>query len=279
MTDTTATALDDHWHELVTAALLGTDRRQPPVSPLQPIADVVDDTVAADDAARMLATVAAVAAARRAAFVALPPASMLQPPSGERRPINTPAASATWQAIVDDWPVLEDEWLLTLIDAGQRLAPDVLVAALARHRNDPVRRARVALAGGPVAAWVVEHVPAFDATPRTVSAEAVTSLPELAIPPDLAELLGADAHTFVSRLMAGFELAAFGPAHRPVLTNLVARCRPAVLLDTATALEHHGTGLALALADLARLRNRMLDELQNGLRWPVSRRPARRRGA
>ena len=115
-----------------------------------------------------------------------------------------------------------------------------------------------------MAAWVVEHVPAFDTSPRSVPAEAVTNLPELAIPPDLAELLGADAHTFVTRLMSGFDAGLFGPAHRPVLTNVLARCRPAVLLDAATALEQHGTGLALALADLARLRHRMLDELGAG---------------
>jgi hypothetical protein len=230
---------------------------------VQPIADLVDDTVAADDASRMLVAVAAVAAARRAAFVALPPVALLQAPSDDPRPISSAAASATWHTIVADWAVLEDEWLLTMIGTGQRLAPDVLVAALARHRNDPVRRARVALAAGPIAAWVTEHVPAFDTAPRTVPAEAVTNLPELAIPPDLAELLGADAHTFVSRLMAGFELGAYGPAHRPVLTNLLARCRPAVLADAAEALERHGTGLALALADLARLRHRMLDELQS----------------
>jgi hypothetical protein len=261
MTTATPTTLEEHWHELVTAALLGTDRRQPPTSPIAPVADLVDDTAAPDDATRMLTAVAAVAAARRAAFVPLPPADHLQPPSADARPINSVASSATWRTVVEEWPLLEDEWMLTLIEHGLRPAPDVLVAALARHRNDPVRRARVALAGGTLPAWLVGHVPALDASPRSVLAEAVVSLPELAIPPDLAELLDADAHTFGRRLMAGFEAGAYGPPHRSVLTNLVARCRPDVLLDAAEALETHGTGLALALADLARLRHRMLHEL------------------
>ena len=62
--------------------------------------------------------------------------------------MTPPAASATWRTIVAEWPVLEDEWMLTVIGNGYRLAPDVLVAALMRHRTDPVRRARAALAGG-----------------------------------------------------------------------------------------------------------------------------------
>jgi hypothetical protein len=262
MTTATSTTIEEHWHDLVTAALLGTDRRQPPASPIAPVADLVDDTAAPDDATRMLTAVAAVAAARRAAFVPLPPADLLQPPSADARPINSSASSASWRTVVEEWPLLEDEWMLTLIERGLRPAPDVLVAALARHRNDPVRRARVALAGGTLTAWVVGHLPALEASPRSVPADAVVSLPELAIPPDLAELLGADAHTFVRRLIAGFEAGAYGPPHRPVLTNLLARCRPAVLLDAAEALERHGTGLALALADLARLRHRMLVELE-----------------
>jgi hypothetical protein len=46
-----------------------------------------------------------------------------------------------------------------------------------------------------------------------------------------------------------------------VLVNLLARCRPAVLLDAADALDRTGVGLALALGDLARLRHRMLTGL------------------
>ena len=254
-------AVDDllatHWRELVTAALLGTERRVPPHPPVALVADVVDDSVLADDAARMLATVSAVIAARRAAFVALSPADRLQPPAtGDPRPMIPSTASATWRTIVAEWPMLEDEWMLTVIGNGYRLAPDVLVAALLRHRSDPVRRARVALAGGPLSAWLIDHVEGLAAANgRTVSAEAVTSLPDLAIPPDLAELLPLDAHTFVTRLIPRFRSGEFGPAHRAVLTNLLARCRPEVLLGTAEALEALGTTLTLPFAELCRLRH------------------------
>ena len=62
-------------------------------------------------------------------------------------------------------------------------------------------------------------------------------------------------------LADGYASGAFGPPDRAVLVNLIARCRPAVLLEVAAALERTGVGHALALADLARLRHRMLTEL------------------
>jgi hypothetical protein len=259
-------ALDTHWRELVTAALLGTERRPPPRPPLALVSDVVDDGVPPDDAARMLATVAAVVAARRAAFVALPPADPLQPPATVHARLMTPsAASATWRTIVSEWPVLEDEWMLAVIDNGYRLAPDVLVAALMRHRSDPVRRTRTAVAGGPLTTWLVDHVAGLAAADgRTVPADVVMSLPGLAIPPEFAELLDLDAHTFVRRLLARFDSGALGPAHRAVLTNLLARCRPEVLPDAADALTRVGSVLSLPLAELCQLRARMLDELQPG---------------
>jgi hypothetical protein len=260
-------ALDRHWAELVTAALLGTDRRNPPDAPDGPVADVVDDAVRPDAATRMLADVAAVAAVRRAAFVPLPPAPALQAPDADDRPWCPADAVATWRTIVTEWPLLEDEWMLAVIVQGRRLPPDALVESLQRHRSDAVRRARVAIAGGSTAAWLVGHVPDLAPTRATptsntmVAADAVSSLPELPVPPELAELLAADTHTFVRRLVPGFEAGAYGAPHRAVLINLVARCRPAVLLDAAAALDHTHIGIALALADLARLRHRMLTEL------------------
>lgn len=253
--------LDAVWNELVTTALLGTDRRDPPVPGEGPVADLVADALRPDPASRMLAAVGAVTAARRAGFVPLPVADLLQPPDSDDRPWCPAPAVATWREVVRDWPVLEDEWVLTVLERGYRLAPDVVVDVLARHRSDPVRRARVALAAGPTARWVVEHVPSLGATaPRSAPVEAVTSLPVLPVPPELHDLLVADAHTVSRRLRAGFEAGEFDRPHRAVLVNFVARCRPEVLVDLAAALASTGVGLALALADEARLRQRMRDE-------------------
>ena len=254
--------LGGFWRELVTTAMLGTDRREPPRPPDGPVADLVDDALRPDPASRMLATVAAVAAARRAAFVPGPPADRLRPAEPDDRPLCPPAAAVTWRQIVGEWSVLEDEWMLTVIEHGWRLPPDVLVDALLRHRNDGVRRARVMLAGGSVAPWLVGQVPELAAgSQRRVSAEAVASLPELPLPPDLDELRPLDAMTVSRRLASGFEERRFGAPDRAVLVNLLARCRPAVLLEVAAALQGTGVGQALALADLARLRHRMLGEL------------------
>lgn len=254
--------LDAYWNELVTAALLGTDRRDPPPVPVGPVDDLVADAQRPDGASRLLAAVAATAAARRAGFVPRAPAPPLRPPPADDRPWCSAAAAVTWRIVVREWPVLEDEWLLTVIEQGQRLSPDVLVESLQRHRSDAVRRARVALAGGATARWVVEHVPALGAAnPRAAPVEAVATLPELPVPPELSDLLAADAHTFARRLGADFASGAYGQPHRAVLVNLMARCRPAVLIDGAEAIASTGVGLALALADLARLRHRMLSEL------------------
>jgi hypothetical protein len=252
--------MNELWAELVTTALLGTDRRDPALGPDGAIADLVADAVRHDPAERMLAAVAATAAARRAAFVALGPASALQPPEPDARPVITPAAAATWRTVIAEWPVLEDEWMLTVLGNGWRLAPDVLVDALARHPRDPVRQARVARAGGPLAAWTIDHIPDLVGAPRrTVSADAALALPELPVPPELAELLGADAHTFARSIQPIVDSAT--PAHRPVLVNLVARCRREVLPEAAEALAGRPFGLALALAGMCRLRHRMLIEL------------------
>jgi len=256
------TDLDVYWHELVTAALLGTDRREPPAPPDGPVADLVADAVRPDGAARMLAAVAAVAAARRSAFVAGPPAARLQPPESDDRLCCAATAVAAWRVVIDEWPVLEDEWVLTVIQRGMRVPPDALVELLQRHRGDPVRRARVAIAGGPLSAWLTEHVPSLAPTnAKTASAEAVAELPELPVPPELAHLLAADAHTFVRRLAQGFDSGEFGAPHRAVLVNLFARCRPAVLANAASTFSRANLGLPLALADLAALRGRMLSEL------------------
>jgi hypothetical protein len=258
----TILTIDGYWRDLVTAALLGTDRREPPVPPEGVLADLVADAVRPDAASRMLATVGAVAAAQRASFVPLPTADPLQPPETDWRPFCPPGATATWRTVAAYWPVLEDEWVLTVIERGYRLPPDVLVELLMRHRNDPVRRARIALAGGPLTRWLIDQVPELEAIGGRIAAvEAVTALPELAIPPELSTLVGADPHTFTEQLLAGFRAGAYGAAHRAVLVNLLARCRPAVLADAAKALTTFGYGQALALADLANLRHRMLTEL------------------
>ncbi len=257
----------DHWEELVTVALLGTDRRDPP-PPAGPLADLVDDTARSSPSERMLAHVAAAVAVRRAGVVPGPPIEPLAPPEPDDRPPCVPAAVDRWHHVTTSWPVLEDEWMLTSITNGWRLAPELVPPALARHRTDPVRHRRVCVAAGPIAGWLIDQLPdlAGSKPNAVVEPEALADLPELPIPPDLAGLLHAPGAELGRVLGSGLEHGELGPSHRAVLVNLVARMLPSGLADAAAVLDavdpySAGAGLATALADLATTRHRMLDEL------------------
>ena len=259
--------VEQHWNDLVTAALLGTDRRDPP-PPIDPLADLVDDTARAEPSQRMLAHVAACTAVRRAGVLPGPPVAPLMPPPPDERPPCPVAAVRRWHHITRSWPVLEDEWTLELIGARWRAAPELVPAMLARHRSDPVRRARALAAAGPLGPWLIELLPGLAATfrRRAVSPESVVELPELPIPPDLAELLEAPAADVARTIGVALERSTFGPSHRAVLVNLVARM-PAIGLgafaDVLATVDPitPGHAIANALVDLAATRRRMLDEL------------------
>jgi hypothetical protein len=245
--------------------MLGTDRRDPPSGPLD---DLVADTLRAVASERMLAQVAACTAVRRAGVLPGPSAERLQPPPTDDRPVCTPAAVERWHHVTTSWPVLEDEWMLTLITNGWRVAPELVPEVLWRHRSDPVRRARAEVACGPLASWLVSHLPELEArsTRGTIDPEALAELPELPIPPDLIALLGArgDVGAVLAALIVGGQL---GAPHRAVVVNLIARAPTESLPGIASALgsvepTSAGYGLASVLADLALTRQRMLDELR-----------------
>ena len=261
--------VDELWRELVTTALLGTDRRDPPPAD-GAIGELLDDTVRVDPSSRMLAQIAACTAVRRAGVLPGSVHRALAPPPADPRPVCTPAAVQRWHHITRSWPVLEDEWLLALIEQGWRTAPELVPALLHRHRRDPVRRARVLIAAGALAEWLVEHL--SDLAPsdahRTahVDAAALANLPQLPIPPELADLLDASGAEIGGAIAVGLEDRTLVESHRAVLVNLLARCTPGGLVVAADVLDavdpiSPGRGLAAVLADLATTRHRMLDEL------------------
>ncbi|MGB0114967.1 MAG: hypothetical protein WBP59_17235 [Ilumatobacteraceae bacterium] len=261
------TTMQDHWAELVAVAMLGTDRRNPPDAP-DPIADIVDDTVRDRSSDRMLAQVAAAVAARRAGVLPGAPARPLAPPDPDERRTVVPAAVERWFHITTAWPVLEDEWMLTVVTNGWRLPPELVPDVLARHRKDPVRRARAMAACGPLATWLVGHVPALATRGRSVAVdlESVGEVPDLPIPGELVSLLGADGVAAGHRLATSIDRGELVHAHRAVLINLVARVRPDGLAEIERALggvgeTSIGHALASVLADLATTRRQMLDEL------------------
>lgn len=257
------------WDRLVAASMLGTDRRDPPVPP-DLIADVVDDTVRSTPSERMLAQVAAMVAVRRGGVLPGPALPHTAGPPADERPVCIPAAADRWHHIVASWPVLEDEWTLALIVNGWRLPPELVPEVLARHRRDPIRRARAEIACGPLAGWLVEHLPelasARGSRPPDPAPEVIAELPSLPIPPDLEPLLLAPGTETASLLADGIASGGLSHSHRAVIVNLIARLREDALVEVATALERvepssTGYPLASVLADLASTRHRMLDEL------------------
>jgi len=262
-------AVGGYWNDMVTVALLGTDRREPPVPPPGTFADLAADDPRATPSQRMLQQVAAVAVAQRAGVQPGPVAASLSPPADDGRPVTPPSATATWHRIVREWPVLEDEWLLTVVATGRRVAPELVVPLLTRHRTDATRHARALLATGSLGRWTVGLSPRLGSSSKKApSPEAVACLPELAIMPELAALLGAPASEVVRAVAGGLESTQLGTTHRAVLVNFVARVSVDTLAPLARALDRvdparSSIGLAFALADLARLRHRALTELES----------------
>jgi hypothetical protein len=152
--------------------------------------------------------------------------------------------------------------------------PELVPEILERHRTDPIRRARAELACGPVAGWLVGLLPQLAArgaarTQPDPSADDIAELPVLPIPADLELLLSADGSIVARQLTEAIDSGALIHAHRAVLINLIARMRPDALEDVAATLGSVDGGsigfpLASVLADLARSRRRMLDELSVG---------------
>jgi hypothetical protein len=262
--------IDEHWDHLVTAALLGTDRRDPP-PPIGPLIDLVADTARTSPSERMLAHVAACTAVRRAGVTPGPAAPPLAAPMRDDRPPCPPEAVDRWHHIVASWPVLEDEWMLTLVALGWRVAPELAPLMLRRHRSDARRRAVALVAIGPLGPWLIEQLPELSSPASTAPPgelpDSFGELPELPISPELEPLLTAPGAESGGVIAVGLERGAFGASHRGVLVNLFARLRPDALGDLADVIDavdpaSPGHGLATVLSDLATTRRRMLAELE-----------------
>ena len=268
----TPVVVDEYWNQMVTVALLGTDRRDPPSPPSGGLADIAVDDPQPTPSQRLLQQVAATTVVRRSGLLPAEPIATVAPPADDARPITPAGATATWRRIISDWPVLEDEWVLTVVRVGRRLAPEVVSPILARYRTDATRHARALVAAGPLGSWMIDWSPRLACTAKQArnaptTLEMVAELPALPIVPEFEQLLTATPAAAARALAAGLSAAQFGTAHRAVLVNLLARISPASLPAIATAIgrvdaSSPSIGLAFALADLANLRHHMLTELE-----------------
>jgi hypothetical protein len=248
------TTFEQQWEELAAVALLGADRRPTP----EPLAGALSPFGSAP-----LDQVAALNAARRGGLRASAPITPLPAPPDDLRPICPPPATARLAEILEQWPVLIDEWLQVAATAGWRLAPEVVPGLLVRFRGDPHRRSTVVALAGPVADWLVD----LDLAPVASGKPPAKAEPPFALPADLAGLWQLESAQLAAALIDGLGRAQLANRHRPVLVRLICDVPVAALEVVAEGLSRSATnastmGLALTLADLAQTRASMIQELQ-----------------
>lgn len=257
------TSVQGYWLQLVTAGLLGTDRREVPAPPAGPIADAVDDQAIVGAPGRLLAAVAVTTAAQRGGMRPLAPvAPLAAPPMRAAATVPSPAAAAYWQ-LRREWPLLEDDWLEAVAAGGWSLPPDIAVDLVQRHRPGSPRRQVVDQIAGELGAWLAEHRDEAgpwrgEATPGRPGA---ASVDPPVVTASLSALVEGSADLVAEVVAGGFLDDEFSMADRAVLVNLVSLLRPDVLGRLGRALRVLPASvrmfaLAADLADEVELRDR-----------------------
>ncbi|MFV2173674.1 DUF5691 domain-containing protein [Actinomadura sp. LOL_016] len=137
------------WDEHVTAALLGTERRDPPALPGEPGGD--------DAAGRLLDQAALLTVRRRAGFVPVRSGDLepIAPAPVEHDPAVPDAAAARLARILAGEQIrVLPEWLDAAARRGLRVPPRLLPALLERGRSDRMLRPSIARAAGRRGMWL-----------------------------------------------------------------------------------------------------------------------------
>jgi hypothetical protein len=182
--------LAEEWDELVSTALIGTDRH-----PLPPPAGPTARFGTGDDAASaLLDRVAAVQAARRAGALPTTAGEPLPPaPVDPRPPCPTPVSRRLGAVLHGQHPELLGELVRGLADRGWVLPPEHLLTLMDRTRNDPDVHRLVVAAAGPILPWLGALLPRLGwptAEPNgSVLAAEATEVWERGAPAERVELL------------------------------------------------------------------------------------------
>jgi hypothetical protein len=138
------------WNEHVTAALLGTERRDPPVLPEAP------DGPEPDKAGRLLDQAALLTVARRAGRVpGRGAAEVIAPAPAEEAPAVPPAAAARLGRILrGEYVQVLPEWLDAAAARGLRVPARLLPDLLERGRGDRMLRPSISRAAGRRGVWL-----------------------------------------------------------------------------------------------------------------------------
>ncbi|MFI8926464.1 DUF5691 domain-containing protein [Streptomyces sp. NPDC053474] len=145
------------WEELVTAALLGTDRRTPPL-----------DAPGKEAPIALLDAAAVQTVHRRAGLRPAPAAARPEPAPEDPRPVVPPAARRRLASLLADHPAagggrrgtapdlmeLLPQWLALAIDRGFAAPPELLPALLAAARGRTDLRPQALAFAGPRALWL-----------------------------------------------------------------------------------------------------------------------------
>jgi hypothetical protein len=147
----------DGWGRLISSALLGTERSEPPAVALSAVVAAVAER---PPEARLLATAAIVAATRRAGWLPQPdPGPLPEPAPPDARPAVAVAAAWILRRALDDQPELVSAWLGLARAAGRRPPDDELPRLLNLAARQRDTRDALAPLIGPRAHWLVEQMP------------------------------------------------------------------------------------------------------------------------
>ncbi len=150
-----ASSAADEWAHLVTAAVLGTDRRPLPVPPAG-----WDRERRGDAAVELLDRAAAVATARRAGIEPGPRPAMIAPVPVDTRPQCSSAASSILSRLLrGEHDIVLAEWFDRCAAAGVQPPAHLVPTLLLRGRRFAAFDAAVRRAVGPRAEWLAEAMP------------------------------------------------------------------------------------------------------------------------
>jgi len=244
------------WSGLVTAAVLGTDRR-----PLPAPGPGWEPVLRTDDpAVELLHRAAAVATARRAGRRPGPSAPVIEPAPVDARPTCPPAAAnALARMLGGQHDVLLAEWLWRCRNGGYQLPYHLLPALLLRGRRNPAFDIAVRAVAGERAAWLAEAMPELRIKPtaHAMSTGVQPFLPP-APPPDSAAVVAAIVGTFEERTATW---AAAGQI-RLAVVSIEPRWLPSLILDLNRAPFHAVTERTrVDLLGVAQLRDEMIRAL------------------
>jgi hypothetical protein len=186
---TEPTGLAEEWGELVSAALIGTDRR-----PLPPPAGRLARFGTGDDPAlALLDRAAAAQAARRAGALPAEAGDRLpEAPVDPRPPCPTPITRRLGAVLHGQHPELLGELVLGLAERGCGLPPEHLLALMDRTRAEPELQRLVVTAAGPILPWLGALLPRLGwptAAPGSVGPGDVAETWERGSPAERVELL------------------------------------------------------------------------------------------